>query len=301
MHNFQYICNVIIIKTITHPIYNMIFSRHLLKSLIVIILSISNFVVNAKDNYIKLVDKADKAIKEDKYDEAIQLLTEALHAEPDNSGNVMLISNLGMLYYYTGQDSLAIDCLSLAHEMAPESITILGNRAKVLMETGQYDRVMPDLLQLSEMDSTLVQPVLNIAIIQLSRGDIENAEITLERVKKMTDTSKSQECSAALAWLASIQGDDRQALEHYTALINIEPSPSLYASRAMSHIELEHYIEASEDIAAGIEMDPECAELYVARAFLNRRTYRNDDAMKDAQKAIDMGANRDRIRQLLNL
>ncbi len=301
MLNFQYICNVIIIKTITHKIFYMKLSQPILKLLIVTLLSVLSFTINAKDNYIKLVEKADKAINDDKYEEAIQLLTEALNAEPDNSGNVMLISNLGMLYYYTGQDSLAIDCLSLAHEMAPESITILGNKAKVLMETGQYDRVMPDLIQLTEIDSTLVQPLLNIAIIQLSRGDIDNAAITLERVKKMTDTSKSQECSAALAWLASIQGDDRQALEHYTALINIEPSASLYASRAMSHIELEHYIEASEDIAAGIEMDPECAELYVARAYLNRRTYRNDDAMKDAQKAIDMGANRDRIRQLLNL
>lgn len=269
--------------------------------LLFLLMALTDNVASAKDNYLKLVEKADKAIRDDKYDEAIALLNEALHSEPDNSGNVMLISNLGMLYYYTGQDSLAIDCLSLAHDMAPESITILSNKTKILMETGQYDLAIPDLQLLSSMDSTLYQPVLNMAIIQLSRGEIDDAAVSLERVSKLTDTSKSQECSAALAWLAAIKGDNQEALKQYTALINIEPSATLYASRAISHIELEHYIEASEDIASGIKLDSDCSELYVARALLNRRTYRNDDAMKDAQKAIDMGANRERIRQLLNI
>lgn len=274
-------------------------ANNFVKLLIITLFTFCSF--KTPDNYIKLVEKADKAIQNDKYDEAIEYLTEALHAEPDNSGNVMLISNLGMLYYYTGQDSLAIDCLSLAHEMAPGSLTILNNKVKVLMETGQYDRVMPDLQLLLEMDSTLVQPVLNIAIIQLSRGEIDQAAVTLERVQKMTDVTKSKECSAALAWLASIREDDQQALEYYTALINMEPSASLYASRAMSHIKLEHYIEAADDISSGIEMDSECPELYVARAYLKRRTYLNDEALKDAQKAIDLGANRERIKKLLEL
>ncbi|MDE6801630.1 MAG: hypothetical protein K2J06_02585, partial [Muribaculaceae bacterium] len=75
---------------------------------------------SAESKYIRLVDSADKAIAAGNYKEAITLLGEALRAEPDNSGNVMLLSNIGMLHYYTGSDSLAIHTLSLAHDIAPQ-------------------------------------------------------------------------------------------------------------------------------------------------------------------------------------
>ena len=254
-----------------------------------------------KDDYMKLVDRADKAIAKDNYPEAISLLTEALRTEPDNSGNVMLVSNLGMLYYYTGADSLAILNLSVAHEMAPESITILSNRGKVYMETGKLRNALNDFESILELDSINVNAMMNKGVILLTAGEVDSAATVLNKLETLTDVSKSMECSAALAWLASVQGDDQEALKHYSALINIQPSASLYASRAISHVALEHYAEASEDIASGLESDDQCAELYVARAYLNKRTYRNDDAMADAQKAIDLGANRERIRQLLNL
>ena len=253
------------------------------------------------DDYLKLVDQAEKAIAKDNYPEAIKFLTEALKAEPDNSGNVMLVSNLGMLYYYTGADSLAILNLSVAHEMAPESITILSNRGKVYLETGQLRNAMDDFESIIQLDSLNVNALLNKSVILLTAGEIDTAASILDKVATLTDVSKSIECSAAMAWLASLHGDDQEALKHYSSLINLQPSASLYASRAISHVALEHYIEASEDISAGMDLDDQCPDLYLARAYLNKKTYRNDDSLSDAQKAIDLGADRQRVRALLNL
>lgn len=255
----------------------------------------------AGSRYLKLVDDADKAIAADDYPRAIALLTEALKTEPDNSGNVMVMSNLGMLNYYIGRDTLAIYYLSLAHDIAPESVTILSNRAKVYMETGHPRHALNDLETITRIDSTMYRPYLTQGIIYLAASDADNARRVLDRMCTLTDTSKSVECTAALAWLANLTGDNREAVRQYGILIELDPSAEFYAARAMSRVALEEYAEASEDIAEGMKLNDECAELYLARACLNRRTYRNDDAMNDAQRAIDLGADKVRVKTLLNL
>ncbi len=256
---------------------------------------------SAESQYIKLVDRADKAIADGDYKRAISLLGEALRAEPDNSGNVMLLSNIGMLHYYTGNDSLAIHTLSLAHDIAPQSVTILSNRAKVLKETGRYAAAIRDYDSIIEIDSMLFSPHLNKGVIYLTAGELDNAAIELRKAEALTDATKSLECSAALAWLATATDNQADALKYYTALIALEPSAEFYAARAMCYISQENYPDASTDISDALRLDPECAEIYVARACLNKKMFRNDDSLSDAQKAIELGVNPNRIRALLNL
>lgn len=57
----------------------------------------------------------------------------------------------------------------------------------------------------------------------------------------------------------------------------------------MCHLALENLTEASEDIAAGLKLDPENGELYFCRAYLNRLRYRDADAKADAKKAEQLG------------
>lgn len=276
---------------------------NIIKNVIIFILSFALFSFDAKadSKYMQLIGDADKAIEKGDYQQAINLLGEALRAEPDNSGNVMLLSNIGMLNYYIGADSLAIQYLTMAHDMAPESVTILSNRAKVLSETRRLGAALRDLKEITRLDSTLYRPYLNIGVIYLTVGDTASARIALDKMARLTDTSKSRECTAALAWYASIKGDNVNAVKQYSTLIAQESTADLYAARALCHVALEHYTEASEDIAEGMSLNPDCPELYVARACLNKRTYRNDDALNDAQRAIDLGADKRRVKSLLNL
>ena len=271
----------------------------ILKFVIFLCWSFSSLVALADSRYLKLIDEADKAIGKGEYPRAVALLDEALRLEPDNSGNVMLLSNIGMLSYYMGRDTMAINYLTMAHEMAPESVTILSNRAKVFSETGQFAPALRDFKTITQLDSTLYRPYLGMGVIYLTAGDTIQARQALDRMKTLTDTSRSRECAAALAWFDVLVGDNADAVTQYSILIDLEPDAGLYAARAQSYVALEYYTEASEDIAEGLKLDPECAELYVARAFLNKRTYRNDDALADAQRAVDLGADRARVRAII--
>lgn len=253
----------------------------------------------AASPYIKLIEDADKAIADGKYPQAIESLTKALRLEPDNSGNVMVLSNLGMLNYYVGNDTTALYYLTMAHDIAPESITILSNRAKVLTEIGNYAGALNDLNNICKLDSTLYRPYLSQGVIYLAMGEIEKSEQALSRMSALVDTSTSIECTAALAWLATLQGDNDAAIKQYTILINTEPAAEFYASRALGYIAREEYAEASADIRAGLELDGNCSELYVARALLNKATFLNDEALNDAQRAVDLGADRQRVRHLM--
>ncbi len=271
----------------------------LLKIVIFFCISFFSAVAFADSRYLRLIGDADKAIGKGEYTHAIELLDEALHLEPDNSGNVMLLSNIGMLSYYIGNDSLAVNYLTMAHEMAPESVTILLNRAKVFSGTGRLASALRDLRTITRLDSTLYRPYLDIGVIYLTAGDTIQARQALDRMKSLTDTSVSRECTAALAWFDALVGDNADAVKQYSVLIDMKPDAGLYAARAQSYVALEYYTEASEDIAEGLKLDPDCAELYVARAFLNKRTYRNDDALADAQRAVDLGADRARVRTII--
>lgn len=254
------------------------------------------------NRYLKLIDDADKAVAKNDYDRAISLLVEALRLEPDNSGNVMLLSNVGMLSFYTGRDSAAVHYLSLAHSMAPESITILSNRAKVLTHMNRLSEAIADYKAAARLDSTQYLPYLNMGVIYLATGDTLQAGMMLDKMAALTDPASSVECTAAMAWLSSVRGDNKAALHHYTNLINAgEESAQIFAARAQCNAALSNFTDASEDLASAIAIDPDCADIYVSRAYLNKLTYRNDDALKDAQRAIDLGADPGRVRALLNL
>ena len=58
--------------------------------------------------YIELMGKADIAIADKNWDEAEQYLLQALSSNPDNPLNVLILSNLGVVQYNLGRDSLAL-------------------------------------------------------------------------------------------------------------------------------------------------------------------------------------------------
>ena len=72
---------------------------------------------DAKDNgdedpYYLLTEQADKAIAAQDYESAAARLIEAMSIRPDAPENVMLLSNLGMVYSYMDRDSLALETLN---------------------------------------------------------------------------------------------------------------------------------------------------------------------------------------------
>lgn len=271
--------------------------KHTLTTIILILSTI--FASKADTTYLSLVNDAEKAVSDNDYPRAIELFQEALRCQPDNSGNVMLMSNIGMLSHYIGADSTAISYLTMAHEIAPKSITILTNRAKVFSEAGYYRHALRDLDMIVSLDSTLYRPLVARGTIYLATGQKEKAAADINKATTMTNPDKDEELSAALAWLAILDENHGKAVGHYSALIDLNPTAALYAARALSYVALEDYLQASDDISSGMKIDPECSELFVARACMNAAMYRKEDAEADRRRALSAGAEAGRLNALI--
>lgn len=105
------------------------------KSIIATLLSatmVSVPVTALSDTYFDLMGDADKAISEGKWLEAEKSLKDAMALDPENPSNILLMSNLGLVQFYLGQDSAAIATLSDAHKRAPVSVTVLKTERKCI-------------------------------------------------------------------------------------------------------------------------------------------------------------------------
>lgn len=249
-------------------------------------------------SYFDLVGDADKAISQGKWDEAESLLTEAIESQPLNPSNILLLSNLGIVRYNLGKDSLAIATLDEAHRRAPVSVTVLSNRAQVFTAMGRDKEAYADYSRIIELDSTLVEPLYMHAIMSLRQ---EKFDTSLEDCRKLEKLSpETQETQIAYASYYSATEQWENALPYYTAILEKTPSTEMYGARAVCYLMLQRLNEASADITSGLELNPDDGELYLYRAYLNKMRYMNDDARADLTKAIKLGIDRRRAMQLLS-
>lgn len=241
----------------------------------------------AETDYMKYVQWGDEAVARQKWDEAIKCFEEAMRMEPSNPQNIMLLSNVGMIHHYAGDDSLALRTLSEARAMAPSSVVILNNRARVLTDLNRPDDAMRDYDLIISMDSTYAEAWYDRAALCLSRGRIKDAETDATRYLSLMPESLQGKLLMAVVY--SNSGRHEMAVPLYTALIENKPEAVYYSARAMCRLALDQLPEAADDIALGLELDPNDPELYYCRAFLNIKRFRPDDAEADLTKAVSLG------------
>lgn len=250
-------------------------------------------------DYFGLVEKADKAVAKEQWDLASEYLVEAMRCDPGNPSNVLLMSNLGMVKFYSGNDSLALSILNDAHRLAPLSVTVLANRARVLASIGREDEAINDYDKIAALDSLLASPYLYRGLIYLHSGKIKESKDNLDRL--LTLAPDDEETWIAMASYYTTVSDPDNAIPYYRQLIDKSPAPEYYAGRAMCLLMKDYLADAAEDISSGLELDNEYSELYVCRALLNKKRYRMDDAIADAMTAIKYGADKERLKIMLNL
>ena len=135
--------------------------------------------------YMQLVQWADEAVAQSNWDRAIACLQEAMRTEPANPQNVMLLSNMGMIQHYAGEDSLALHTLTEARAMAPASVVILKNRATVLTGMGRTDDAMQDYGKIIEMDSTYADAYQDRAVLFMRLNRYAEAETDIEKYREL--------------------------------------------------------------------------------------------------------------------
>lgn len=234
--------------------------------------------------YYDLAGDADAAIAEGRWKDAATALEEAMKLRPDNPSNILLMSNLGIIYYNLGEDSLALATLNRANSLAPKSVTVLINRADVLLSMQRENEAYEDLTKIISLDSALVEPLYDHAMLSLRRGDTAQALADCNRLKEIapekieTFIANGSYYSAIEQWI--------DAIPYYTTALEMNPSSKIYCARAVCYLMLQRLGEASADITSGLELDPNDKELYLYRAYLNKMRYLTDDARRDLLKAL---------------
>ena len=252
----------------------------------------------AESHYMKYVQWGDEAVANGKYSDAIECYREAMKAEPSNPQNVMLLSNVGMIQHYQGEDSLALRTLTDARAIAPGSVVILHNRAKILESLGRpYDAIL-DLAKALEMDSTYAPAYYERAAINMGLGNWKQVEADGRRYAELKPADPQGKLLMAVIFTNS--GRPADAIPLYGELIEKKPEAVYYAARSMCYLATDQLAEASDDIARGLELDPDDGELYYNRAVLNRMRYREEDARADAMRARELGVSDQRIAAFLS-
>lgn len=249
-----------------------------------------------EDVYFILAGQADQAIADGDYVTAERRLVEAMAVDPQNPSNVLLLSNLGMVYGYMDRDSMALTVLDEANRRAPQMVTVLHNRARIHLKMGHDRDAYDDFSAIIERDSTDTQARYYRGMIALYSGNMHTAETDFEVLETLQP--QAYETAAALASLYSLSRRDKEAIPYYRRLIELDPAPEFYSALAGCHLALEQLSEAAEVIADGLKKYTGDPELYYYRAWLNRDRYLLDQAHADADMAIRLGADPAKVKSL---
>lgn len=250
-----------------------------------------------ESDYVRLMGEADEAIADSDWRRADSLLVTALRLEPGNPMTVMLMSNLGMIRFYAGNDSLAMATLNAAHDMAPKAVVVLANRAVVRAQTGDADGAFDDWNTILQLDSAHVGARYLRSMEALRRNDVALAEADVKKLRAIAPDDPRSDLAEAT--LFSSTARYTEAIGPLTRSIEAQPGAELYAARALCYLMTGSLNEASSDIADGLRLDPADAELYLYRAILNKMRYRNDDALDDARRAVKLGIPSERVEAMM--
>lgn len=242
----------------------------------------------ADSPYMLLVDRADSLCRLQAWPEAALTLQHAIASEPSNPGNPLLLSNLGMIHHYMGEDSLAIATLGRAVESAPSSVTILANRANVYTSMGCEQEAFDDYARIMQLDSAYVPARYYHGLLALRHRMFAVARDDFDYLETYFPTA--DETLIGRATFLSSLGRYAEAIPYYDEILRNRKESEYYGARAYCRLMTGDLLEASADISEAMALAPDDAELYLYRAALNKMHYRPDDARRDARRAVELGA-----------
>lgn len=243
--------------------------------------------------YFLLIDQSEKALDAGDYEAAALRLVEAMGVEPDNPLNVALLSNLGMIYYYNEQDSLALVVLDKAIERAPRLISPREGRARILINLKRDKEAFQEYANILAIDSLNTDARYLHGMMALYQGDLQTALTDIAVLESVIPVSSKTRLARATMY--SMTGQEQEAISLFRKLIELEPAPEYYGRLTACQLAIEQLGDASHTLGEWMEKYPNDAEAYYYRAILNKKRYLADEAHRDAATAIRLGADPVRV------
>ena len=225
------------------------------------------------------VEEGTRLAYQQKFDDAIQLYTEAIDLKPDNAeaynwrGNIR--NSVASIKIAVDKNisvgekirSQALDDLNRAIQLKPDYSAAYGNRGFVQFMAKDYPASIKDFDRAIELDPT-------------------NAQNYIYR---------------SLYW-RQVAKDDVRALADLSKAIELNPTAHAYMNRANFYRTQKNYSAAIDDLTRAIELETRESLLgyhYYSRGECYQNLQRYDAAISDYTKAIELMARDENFKQLV--
>lgn len=249
--------------------------------------------------YDDLIHKAMDAVEMDSLQQAERLFTEALKLEPANMRNALVFSNLGTIQRRMGKKKEALESYSLALNRTPYSVTMLLNRASLLLEMDYPDKAFVDYCDVLDIDRENKEALMYRAYIHMKRRMYHNARLDYRAFLELEPGNKTARIGMAMV----NQKDKRfkESLEEFNRLIVDYPRDvSLLKARAELEVEMNSLDMALLDLENAARLTPNDPEIYVMCGDIYLLQNKRREAYTAFEKAIDLGIPRPELQDRLN-
>ena len=268
--------------------------RHIFLILICLCLSVPFHA----QTYDELIDKAMDAVEQDSLLQAENLFKEALRLEPANMRNALLFSNLGTIQRRMGKKKEALESYSLALNKTPFSVTMLLNRASLLLEMDDMDRAYTDYCDVLDIDRNNPEALMYRAYIYMKRRQYHDARLDYRSYLEIKPGDKTARLGMALV----NQKDRRyqESLEEFNRLIVDYPKDtSLLKARAELEVEMNSLDLALLDLENASKLSPDDPEIYILCGDIYLLQGKKREAYVAFEKAIELGVPRPELNDRL--
>lgn len=225
------------------------------------------------------------------YETALLQIDEVLSEDADNPE---ALNAQGNIYLYQGAYTDAIATLDKSIEQSVDQPIIharaLNYRGRVYQETGEYDKALADFQQALETDAKTGVPLLNLANIAWTRGELSDALTQMNESASLLSDSTFMSMLLQRGNLHDELGDTAAATADWERTLAQTPKDATgYTIRGFAHLQLGDIEAASRAIDYALSLNPNLTEAHIINAIIavNRQTPSQADASLDQALAIN--------------
>ena len=228
-------------------------------------------------------------------------LKTALQREPANRNNFALLSNLGTIQRRMGKRDEALTSYTAALGLQPDNKLILSNRAELFIERGETEKALADYETLLRATPADIDARFRRGVLYIELKEYMLADADFDQILSLDRESKQGRLGFALLDKARGNYADSEAVLTY--LIGRDPDDlQLYEERAELYFLMKKNARAMTDLRRVFAGEKEPSPyLYILRGKVRLAQYEKEAAAADFKKALDLGADKSEIEELMKL
>lgn len=255
---------------------------------------------SSAQTYEELVSKSLDYLDAKEYAAAELALKEAMRKEPANEGNILLLANLGTIQRHLGKTGEALISYNSALSKYPNNIFVLKNRAALYCELDSLKAATKDYNIILSIDEKNIEALYRRGLIFMSEKNLLSAESDFEQILEIKPDNLL--ALSSLAFALKSRGEWSDAEEKYTDLIfKYKSQPEFYVNRAECYLQLNKQGRAKSDLDKAQQLGYNDPLLYILKGQLDIHQFDKFSAKRNFEKALEMGANQEIIKEYLLL